>query len=86
MSNLKVIVYNRQAWYNHDDPRSLENSLIMGITVKSNSFRYVMNTTSVNALNNDMHAPNALPPLEQSSLTPALKCKCFSKIRTNLYL
>ena len=36
---------------------------------------------SFSILNFDMHAPNALPPLEHSSLTLALKSRCSSKIK-----
>ena len=44
----------------------------MGTTVQSKIFLYVMYPKSFSVLNFDMHAPNALPPLEHSSLILAL--------------
>ena len=45
-----------------------------------------MYPTSFSVLNFDMHAPNALPPLEHSSLIRALKSRCSSKkINPDIY-
>ena len=50
----------------------------MGTTVQSN--------ICYSVLNFDMHAPNALPPLEHSSLILALKSGVPLKLNPNIYI